>query len=355
MSFLNYLFAFFAFLGAIDKIFNNKFGLGKEFEKGFMILGPTTLTMIGALVLSPVIAKFLTPLFSFAYNIFKIDPSVIPAFFLANDMGASSLCNEVAKNEALGGFNGLIVSTMMGVNVSYTIPVSLSMVKKEHHKELFSGYLCGLVTIPIGCFVSGLILKINVGILLFNLLPLILFAIFIVLGLKFKKDLCIKCFEILGKIITVIITIGLALAVVQFLTGKIILSDLDTYENAGMVCLNAAAVLCGAFPLMHILSVVLKKPLQFIGIKSGLGEDTFLGFLSTSVSCLPTFAIMDKMSKKGIVLNSAFIISASFTFGAHIAYTMAVDESYIFAMIIGKLISGISAIVIALLVLRKQK
>ncbi len=57
MSFLNCLFALFAFLGAIDKILNNRFGLGKEFEKGFMLLGPMALTMIGALSLSPVIAK----------------------------------------------------------------------------------------------------------------------------------------------------------------------------------------------------------------------------------------------------------------------------------------------------------
>lgn len=347
MSLLYCLFAIFAVLGALDKILNNRFGLGKEFEKGFMFLGPMALTMIGALALSPIIAKFLTPLFSFTYDLFKIDSSIIPAFFLANDMGAASLCKEIAQNETLGGFNGLIVSTMMGVNISYTIPVSLSMVKKEHHKELFSGYLYGLATVPIGCFAAGLILKINIWLLLFNLLPLIIFAIILALGLKFKKDLCIKIFEFWGKAITVIITFGLALVILQFLTGKIFVSDLDSYESAGMICLNAAAVLAGAFPLMHIISIILKKPFKFIGNKTRLGQDTLMGFLSTSVSCLPTFALMDKMSKKGIVLNSAFIISASFTFGAHIAFTMAFDDRFIFSMIIGKLVSGICAVTVA--------
>lgn len=355
MTYITYIFAIFAVLGAIDKILGNKLGLGEQFEKGFMLLGPTALTMIGMLSLAPVIADLLTPIFNWTYNTFKIDPSVIPAFVLANDMGAAPLCKEIAQNEALGGFNGLIVSTMMGVNISYTIPVSLGIVKKENHKDMFLGYLCGLVTIPLGCFVAGLVLKINIDVLLFNLLPLIIFAVLISLGLIFLKNVCIKIFEILGKLITIIITIGLALAVFETLTGKVLIEKLDTYINGGIVCLNAVAVLSGAFPLMHAISFVLKKPLSYIGKKTKLGNIAVLGFLSTIFSCLPTIGVMDKMSRKGIILNSAFIVSAAFTFGAHIAFTMAFDKTYIFAMILGKLISGAFAVIVAAFIARKIK
>lgn len=351
---LSYIFAVFAVLGAIDKIIGNKFGLGKEFEKGFMLLGPMALTMIGMIAIAPVIAHCLKPLFGFIYDVFKIDPSIIPASILANDMGGASLSKEIAQNDALGAFNGLIVSSMMGVNISYTIPVSLGLVKKDNQKDMFLGFLCGLVTIPIGCFVSGLILKINVLTLLYNLLPLVIFAFLIVLGLIFIQKLCIKIFDILGKVINIIITIGLIFALWQFLTGNVILENLDTYENGGMICLNAAAVLAGAFPLMHVISFILKKPLSFLGKKVGLNESSVLGFLSTSVSCLPTFGIMEKMDRKGIILNSAFIISAAFTFGSHLAFTMAFDKTYVLSMIIGKLISGICAVIVASFIVRKK-
>lgn len=351
---LSYIFAVFAVLGAIDKILGNKFGLGKEFERGFMLLGPMALTMIGMLSLAPVIANLLTPFFNWTYDVFAIDPSVIPASLLANDMGAAPLCKEIAKNEALGGFNGLVVSTMMGVNISYSIPVSLGLVKKENHKDMFLGYLCGLVTVPIGCFASGLILKINVGTLLFNLLPLIIFAVLISLGLIFFKDLCIRIFEILGKVITIIITIGLAFAVFEVLTEKSYILNLAPYKEGGIICLNAAAVLAGAFPLMHVISFILKKPLSFIGRKTGLGDVAVLGFLSTLVSCLPTMGVMDKMSRKGVVMNSAFIVSAAFTFGSHIAFTMAFDVSYIFPMISGKIIAGLCAVIVATFITRKK-
>ena len=39
-------------LGGVDRIAGNRFGFGKRFEEGFMLLGPTALSM-SALPLSP--------------------------------------------------------------------------------------------------------------------------------------------------------------------------------------------------------------------------------------------------------------------------------------------------------------
>ena len=39
--------AAFAALGAIDRIFGNKTGLGKEFENGIMAMGPLAMAMLG--------------------------------------------------------------------------------------------------------------------------------------------------------------------------------------------------------------------------------------------------------------------------------------------------------------------
>ena len=61
---------------------------------------------------------------------------------------------------------------------------------------------------------------------------------------------------------------------------------------------------------------------------------------------------MDKMDKKGAVLNSAFAVSASFVFGSHLAFTMAFDSSYIAPMIAGKLVSGVCAVILALIIYR---
>ena len=57
--------------------------------------------------------------------------------------------------------------------------------------------------------------------------------------------------------------------------------------------------------------------------------------------------MMNDMDKKGAMLNSAFAMAGAFTFAGHLAYTMARDSDYILPMIVGKLISGVSAVVLA--------
>ena len=48
--------------------------------------------------------------------------------------------------------------------------------------------------------------------------------------------------------------------------------------------------------------------------------------------------------------SDAFAVSGAFTFGSHLAFTMAFDGNYILPMIVGKLISGICAVVLACLI-----
>ena len=65
MSALSIIMLSFAMLGAVDKIIGNKLGLGKEFERGFNLLGPMALSMIGMIVIAPAIGVWLGSFFEF--------------------------------------------------------------------------------------------------------------------------------------------------------------------------------------------------------------------------------------------------------------------------------------------------
>lgn len=342
-----------AAIGALDRIFGNKLGLGAEFERGFNLLGTMALSMIGMIVLSPVIADFVSPVLNFVYNTFGIDPSVIPASLFANDMGGAPMSVEVGKDAGVALFNALVVSSMMGCTVSFSIPYAVSAVDKKHHKELFLGMLCGIATIPIGCFVGGLFSKIPFTVLIINLLPLIIFAAIIALGLIFISNVCVKIFAIFGYLIKALITVGLVLGMINFISGKEIIKGLSDIEGASLICLNAAVFLAGAFPLMFIVSKLLKKPINALGKKAGINSASAFGFISTLVTNVPTYDGMKDMDKKGIVLNSAFAVSAAFVFGGHLGFTIAFDGSLTFPVIIGKLTAGVSALALALLISKK--
>ena len=85
----------------------------------------------------------------------------------------------------------------------------------------------------------------------------------------------------------------------------------------------------------------------------GLNEQSALGFVATLASSVTTFAMMEKMDKKGVMLNSAFAISAAFAFADHLAFTMAFEKAYAFPVVLAKLIGGLSAVAVACLLYRK--
>ena len=347
MNYLTIIILIFSVLGALDRIFGNRFGIGKEFEKAFMLLGAMALSMIGMIVVSPFIADIMKPVSMFFLNILHIDSSIIPASLFANDMGGASLAAEMASNEKIGLDNALVVSSMMGCTISFTIPFALGVVNKEQHKELVLGILCGIVTIPIGCIVSGVICKMSFGSLLLNLLPIVVFSGIIAFGLiRFPKR-CIKIFKVFGIFITGIITIGLSLGIIRFLTGFKIIKGFATIEEGAAICLNAAVVLSGSFPLMFALSKLLAKPLKVIGERIGVNENSIVGLVSSLASSATAFGMMDKMDKKGVTLNSAFSVSGAFVLGGHLAFTMAFDSTYVFPVIIGKLVSGVLAVILS--------
>lgn len=355
MNILTWIMLGFCILGGIDRIFGNRLGLGKEFERGFMLLGSLALTMIGMIALAPLLARVLAPCFNWVYTTLGLDPSVIPASILASDMGGAPLSIEIARSEVLGKFNGLVVASMMGCTLSYSIPFALSVVKKEQHKDLFFGVLCGIVTIPVGCFVTGLVYGIEILVLLFDLLPLVLLSAVVVCGLLFAPVITVKIFSALGMVIKIIITIGLLLGIFQFLTGIILCKDLGDIREGAQICFNAAVVLSGAFPFMYVVSKLLEKPMAKVGNLLGISGDSAMGLVGSIVTNATTFEKMSNMDSKGVVLNSAFMVSAAFTFGGHLAYSMSVDANWLPGVMLGKLVAGFAALAVAVLLYKRRK
>ena len=349
-----WIMAAFAVLGALDRIIGNRFGLGKEFERGFMLLGTMSLSMTGMIVIAPFLADVLQPVFDFFANVLKLDPSVIPASLFANDMGGAPLSKEVALNETVGGFNALVVSSMMGCTISFTIPFASSVVKPEQQREMFLGLLCGIITVPVGCFVAGLMCGLHPLAVLVNLLPLLILSVLIAAGLVFAPNGCIKVFSVFGKLMRAVSILGLILAIFTFLTKITVNEHFDTLENAASICVNACVTLSGTLPLMFLVSKLLGKTMGKLGAKLGVDDVSAVSALTTLVTNVPTFGAMEKINKKGVVLNAAFAVSAGFVFGGHLALTMAFDKSYVVPMIVGKLVSGIFAVVLGL-ILYKEK
>lgn len=345
MEYITYVCLGLAAIAAIDRIFGCRLGLGTELEKGIETLGPLTLSMAGMIIVAPFLAELLGKI-SGIFPSF-LDFSIVPSCFLANDMGGAHLASQLAGDEKVGYFNGLVVASMMGCTTSFTIPFALQMTKKEKHGDIIFGILCGMITIPVGCVVGGLAAGLSVGKVLVNLIPLFVFVAIVAIGiLKFEK-VTIKIFKGFAWGIKAVITFGLIVGIVEFLTDYRILPQMETLDNAMDIIVNIICIMAGAFPLLSLLKKALRKVFEKMGGKLGINETAAFSFLATAGNNVATFEAADKMDRKGLVLNSAFAVSASFVFVDHLAFTMSYNSEFVPAMIVGKLSAGITAIVVA--------
>ncbi len=350
-----YLMVVFMALGAIDRIIGNKFGLGEKFEEGIIAMGALALAMIGIICLAPVLANLLRPVVVPLYQFLGADPAMFAGTILANDMGGAPLAKELALTEQAGQFGGLIVGSMLGPTIVFTIPVGLGIIRAEDRRYLATGVLAGVITIPIGSFVGGLVAGFSVGMVVRNLIPIVIFAVLIALGLWRIPNGMVKGFQVFGRIIVIIITIGLAAAIIQKLTPLTLIPGMNPIEDGVLIVGDIAVVLAGAFPLVYVITKVFKKPLMKLGHVLGMNDVSAAGMVATLANNIPMFQMMHDMDRRGKVLNVAFAVSAAFVFGDHLGFTAGFDATMIFPMIVGKLISGITAVAVAMLITRKYK
>ncbi|WP_315118583.1 ethanolamine utilization protein EutH [uncultured Clostridium sp.] len=348
-----YAMVIFMVLGAIDKCLDNKFGLGAAFEEGFMAMGSLTLAMVGVISLAPVLANILKPIVVPIYSALGADPAMFATTLLACDMGGFSLAVQLAQTPEAGLFAGTILGAMMGPTIVFTIPVALGIIEKEDHRFLATGVLAGIITIPLGALVGGLVAGFPIMMILKNLVPIILVAALIALGLWKMPDKMVKGFTYFGKFVVIIITIGLAAGVVEMLTGIVVIPGMAPISEGIAVVGDIAVVLAGAFPMVYIITKVFNKPLLALGKVLGMNDVAAAGLVATLANNIPMFGMMKNMDNRGKIINVAFAVSGAFVFGDHLGFVAGVAKNMIFPMIVGKLVGGVAAVFVAMFIANK--
>lgn len=338
-----------AVVGGIDRITGNKLGLGEQFEEGFNSMGPLALGMVGMVSLSPILSQYIAPAVTPLLEKIKADPAIFGAI-LPNDTGGYQLALSLANNEQAGLFSGLIVASMLGCTIVFSIPVGLGLIEKKDQPYFAKGLLIGLITIPIGTIIGGLIGKYNMTMVIFNTIPVAVISILLALGLRFVPNGMVKGCIVFGKIITAIITIGLVIGAFQYMTGLEIVKGLAPLEEGLGIVGSIGIVLCGTFPVLSVLTKLLKKPLGTIGKKIDLDATSTAGIVFTLANSIPVYKMMKDMNSRGKIVNSAWLVPATAALGDHLGFTAGVYPEQIAPVVISKIVAGILAIILAMLI-----
>jgi len=344
----------FALLGAIDRIFGNRWGLGKEFEEGILAMGSLALAMVGIVSLAPVLANLLKPVVVPVFGFLGADPAMFAGTILACDMGGGALAMQMTQNRDAALLGGVLNGSMLGATIVFTIPVAMGILRETDRPAMAKGILCGIVTIPLGVLAGGVAAGFPLGMVLRNLIPIVLIAVLIALGLWRAERAMVKGFALFGKLVVVVVTIGLAAAIVEALTGFSIIPGMtpisEGFETVGTI----AILLAGAFPLVFLLTKLLRQPLMAAGRMLGINDAAAAGLIASLANSIATFGLVKDMNERGKVVNIAFAVSAAFVFGDHLGFTAGFAPEMIGPMIIGKLVGGVSAVAVALWLTKKD-
>lgn len=347
--------AAFAVAGAIDRIFGNRWGLGKEFEEGILAMGSLALAMVGIVCLAPVLASLLKPVVVPVFAFLGADPAMFAGTILACDMGGGALAVELAASPQAAMLGGVLTGSMLGATVVFTIPVAMGILEEKDRPVMAQGILCGIVTIPLGVLAGGLTAGFPIGMVLRNLIPIVIIAALIALGLWRAENAMVRGFEVFGKLVVAVVTVGLAAAIVEALTGFVIIPGMapisEGFETVGTI----AIVLAGAFPLVFVITKLLRKPLMAAGRWLGINDAAAAGLIASLANSIATFGMVKDMNRRGKVVNIAFAVSAAFVFGDHLGFTAGFAPEMIGPMIVGKLVGGVSAIAVAMWLTGKEE
>ncbi|SFQ33875.1 ethanolamine utilization protein EutH [Salibacterium halotolerans] len=348
-----WILAVFMVIGTLDKVFGNKYGYGGAFDRGFAAMGPVAVVIVGMISLAPVLADILRPVIAPVYQWLGADPAMFATTILALDMGGWALAGELAETEESARFAGILLGSMLGATLTFTVPIALSILKKEDHALFAKGMLAGITTIPVGMLAGGAVAGFSMQQMLGNLVPIFIVSGLILLGLWWKMEAMVQGFRIFGRLVTVVTTLATAVVVLQALTGWTIIDGMAPSREGILTVGTLAFTLAGAFPLVHFFQQRIAG--KDHGSRFFMNPTAWSGWCASLAHIIPMFTLSKEMDDDGKLMNYAFAVSGAFLLGGHLGYTAAVNEAMIVPLLAGKLAGGISAMGVAYGIILKSK
>ena len=325
-----------AVVGGLDRLLGNRLGLGKRFEDGFELLGSTALSMAGILCLAPLLSGLIGGTLAPAFAALGFDPAIL-AGVLAIDMGGYPLAVELAEDPLVGRYAGILVAATLGCTVTFTIPVGMGMLSDADRAPFARGMLCGLVALPVGLAAGGLLSGMGIAALAWQSLPVLLLSALLLAGLRFAPRAMLKGFSAFAAVIRAVTTLGLIAGAFSYMT-EVEIPGLAPIEDA----------MLGSLPAAELLQRALKRPLKWLGERTGMNSASATGLIVGAVSVLPAIVLVRDMDARGKVVNAAAMVCSASAFAAHLGFTAGVDAGMLVPLLAAKLAGGAAGAAIAL-------
>lgn len=347
---LNVLFFCFAVLGALDYLFDNRFGIGKEFERGIKCAGTLVLCMVGFMTVAPAAGRALAPVITPFFERIGADPSLFAGILLSIDSGGAVTAKEMALSEEAYVMNGYFVAAMFGSALNGNISLSVAVIRPERRRLVLFGLAIGIISIPFGCLVGGILAGLSAKTIFGNLIPLFILSLVLTSSIILFSKALEKILKVFGKGMVLICLLGILICAARELCGFRIPVEGQSFEEIMVIIGKIVLCLCGVFPLLGILLKLVKKPIGRLAERTGTSVLDINCLIMDLVNCFSSIDLLNEMTDTGILLNCAVGVGAGYALGDHFAYVTATEPRLTIPLILAKLSAGaFSVIAVALL------
>lgn len=338
------LLAVFFVLSALDRCLGNRMGLASELERAFEMLGVMGLNVVGLVVIAPALADALQPIVLPLFRVLGADPAMFSGCILSPDCGGYSIAAALSDDPELIRFGGLLVAAIIGGVVAFAIPVCCGLLEEAEIRYFAVGVLSAFAVSPVTCLCAGMMMGLSLWETLRNLIPVVLVAGLIVVGLTLIPQKMIRGFRLFARGLGILVMLGLILGAVKKMTGLSVPLTLNPIEQGFQIIGSVTITMGGALPLIYFATKVGKKPLNAVGGRLGVNDCTLISILICTVTFVPAILNYPKMNIREKVFLAAAIATVGNMAGAHLGFIAMTDQEMILPMVGAKMVGGLLAL-----------
>lgn len=367
--------------GALAAVIKPEGGLGRSFHEGLSVLASLFIPIVGLMVSVPFLVIGVNKVFGNLFSLIGADTAIAAATLVPADCGGYALALQLAASPEIT-MMAICVGVMAAATFAFNIPVGLSILEKKDHPYMALGAMSGILAIPFGVFVSCVMmwitkpmvrtefittgeatyqLHMDMGVVLINLVPLILFCGLLAVGLKFFPQIMVKAFMIFGRVLLSVLTLVVAASIIEYYTGFFsavfggwgfdpVFADEEDGFRAIELLGSIAMMLTGAFPMVYLIRKFFGGPLSAVGKKIGLDETGSAGLVAGMANGVALFGMIKDMNAKSKVITIAFVVCAGYSLGDWIAFNMNFQPNLVIPVFIGQIVGGVIGVVFARLI-----
>ena len=334
-------------IGLSDYVLGDKLGLGDRFKEGINNMGPLALAMVGILTITPIISHLILKFSRYFQMDNNFDISILISSFIAVDMGAFNISETVSASLEMKVFSGILIASIIGCTISFTLPLALGIVNKKYIDDLNKGIIIGFISIPAVLFISGILLKINIKTIIISLIPIIIMAVLLSIGLIVNKNAVLRVLSLFGKLLIVVGAIGLGIQGMNSILG---LKLLEGHIMPLNDCLNIVGkigiFLGGAYVLIEIINIKGKKVIEKLSRMLKISNKSTTILIGSLASAVIVFTNFDRLDERGRVICTAFSVGGAYVLGGQLGFVAVECPEYVHIYIITKVLCGLLSIIL---------